>query len=301
MMVSWDVNGRRFGELALIGLNGMPGLGFYRLLLRHDFTIYARAKQNEIRVNQLSGELWMSGKGGGECFLGYVRRQSRDVPITSFDTNYTGNFDLEIDLNAGNIEAIEQIRLGGGLKVRLNLYGAATCDQFNEYPISVGLYYDANQSTWINVLEGMGYRRTMLLEIPMFGDQKDPNLRQISEFLQKAQQYLLQGHFREAIGSCRDVLESLEHALGDKEQVDSIKFENLRQMDKINRLRLIRRALKKFTDSAKHPQPDKAVEQKTDSPQEPIEQVMPIDWNPEDARAIIIMTASLLQIVLQAK
>lgn len=108
-----------------------------------------------------------------------------------------------------------------------------------------------------------------------------------AEHLKTAQTHLLKGHFRDAVGSCRDVMESLSTALSDDkyQPPETIKawFKDMQTMGKEERLRLVRRALRVLTNPAKHADKVSAS----------------IEWGPEDARAVIVMAAILLQMAAE--
>jgi hypothetical protein len=100
---------------------------------------------------------------------------------------------------------------------------------------------------------------------------------------------MLRGHFKDAVGTCRDVLELVSSALNDeKEQApESIKslFEGTREMDKEQRLRVVRRSLKILTHPARH------ADQVSTS----------VEWGPLDASSVIMMTAALLQLAAEKR
>jgi hypothetical protein len=217
--------------------------------------------------------------------LGYLRRQGTEFPLTTYQHTSTRNITLEIELDARRIEAIERVRIGGDLFFRVNLCGVAHGGrEKSSQPVHATLQYRANQSTWAEVLEQMDYRQTMLLEIPVPRDDTGPQLPEAAKHLQTAQTHMLRGHFRDAVGACRDVMESLSAALNDEgdqlPEVIKSWFEGTRSMGKEERLRIVRRAIKILTHPARH-----ADEVSTS-----------IEWGPTDARAAIIMAAALLHL-----
>lgn len=78
-----------------------------------------------------------------------------------------------------------------------------------------------NQGGWVGVLEQMGYRRTLLIEVPVPSDGRPAGLVQAVELLGKAQEHILHGRDRDTVAACRVVLEAIAAALGDTEQGDS--------------------------------------------------------------------------------
>jgi len=290
MSVYWSLNGTTFAEFDFAAIQGGRGLGFYRLIAQVHATTHAKQAGEEVSVIYFSGELWVRGKEGREQYLGHLRRQGAESALTA--SQYTSKVvvPLEIELDARRIEAIERIRLGGELFFRLILYGIASGGRNDhQQTMQASLDYRANQGTWIEILGQMDYQKTVLLEIPVPGDEISPQYLPVSRHLQTAQMHMMRGHFRDAVGACRDVMESLASALNDEknELPGAIKswFEETRAMDKEERLRIVRRALKVLTHPARH-----ADDVSTS-----------IEWGPTDARATIAMAAALFQLAAERR
>jgi hypothetical protein len=285
---SWSFNSYTFADFDLKSIHGSPGLGFYRLLIRVDYTTHSKKPGEEVTVTNIGGELKVSGKDRNERFLGYVQRQGVNTSLVTYDHTATGQLQFEIELDTRRTAAIEDIRHGGDLNFTLNLYGIARgVSDDRQHNVNASLRYRANQSTWVEVLDQMGYRKTMLLEIPILEEKVSPLFPEAAEHLKTAQTHLLKGHFRDAVGSCRDVMESLSTALSDDKHQppETIKawFKDMQNMGKEERLRLVRRALRVLTNPARHADEVSAS----------------IGWNPEDARAVIVMAATLLQMAAE--
>jgi len=290
MSDSWTIGPYNFAEIELKSLHGSPGLGFYRLIIRVGYTMHNKPPGQEVTVTNIGGTMEVCGKDSSARFLGYLRRESPESPLVTYDHTNNGNFQFEIELDAKRIEAIEHIRLGGDLNFTLNIYGIAhNASDGRSHTVRASLQYRANQSTWIEVLDKMGYRRIMLLEIPILDEKVSPRFPEAAEHLRTAQVHLLRGHFRDSVGACRDVMESLSKALSDdKYQPDeAVKscFKSTRSMGKEERLRLIRRAVTVLTHPARH------ADEVSSS----------IEWSPMDARAVMVMTATLLQLAAGEK
>lgn len=285
MSVCWSLNGTIFAEFDFAAIQGGRGLGFYRLVAQVHATSHAKQVGEEVSVANFRGELWVRGKEGGEQYLGHLWRQGAESALSAFQHTSKEVIPLEIELDARRIEAIERFRLGGELSFRLALYGIASGRRDDhQQTMQASLDYRANQGTWIEILGQMDYQKTVLLEIPVLGDEISPQFFPVSRHLQTAQLHMMRGHFRDAVGACRDVIESLASALNDdkNELPDAIKswFEDTRSMGKEERLRIVRRALKVLTHPARH-----ADEVST-----------AIEWGPTDARAAIIMATALVQL-----
>lgn len=290
MSEHWLLNSFIFAELDWQTLQGSPGLGFHRLMARIGITTYGRPQDEAVVITNIKGDLYVRGKVNRECFLGHMRRQGPETPLETYPNTSKADVTLEAELDARRIEAIERIRLGGDLFFKLDLYGIAQrIRERSSQSVQKTLEYRANQSSWIEVLEHMGYRKTLLLEIPIPQGEVAPQWTEAAEHLQTAQMHLLSGHFRDAVGACRDIMESLSAALNDEgnqlPEVIKSWFQGTRSMGKEERLRLIRRALKVLTHPARHAD----------------EVAISIEWGPTDARAIVIMAATLLQMAVEDK
>lgn len=287
-MSEWSCNATTFAKLDLKTLRGEPGLGFYRLIALVNVTTHNRQAGEEVTVTNIRGEMYVRGKNPQDHYIGRLQRLGSDSFIQTYQHTNDNNFSLEIELDARRIEAIEGIRLGEDLSFSLTIYGVAYSErEKRSQSVNTTLQYRANQSAWIEILQQMGYRRTMLLEVPLLSEGISPLFKEAAEHLKTAQTHLLKGHFRDAVGACRDVMESLSVALRDEnaqppEMVKSW-FEGTRSMGKEERICLVRRALKVLTHPARH-----ADEISTS-----------IEWSPKDARTIIVLAASLFQIVAE--
>jgi hypothetical protein len=128
------------------------------------------------------------------------------------------------------------------------------------------------------VLDRLGYAKLILLEIPIF-DELGSRFQDASDHLRRARTAMLRGEYRDAVACCRDVIESLSRALGDSDERIKKLVENTYVLDKPDRLRLVRQALKIFTHPAKHAD----------------EVAASFEWTREDAMAAIGMTGSLMR------
>lgn len=185
---------------------------------------------------------------------------------------------LAMDLDAVRLEAIEAARNGGDLMVQVTWQSAVADVDGTIHHSSHDEPFKINQSTWKDVLDRLGYAKLMLLEIPMF-DGLGPQLQEASDYLRKARTAMLRREYREAVGCCRDVIESLMRALGDSDVKIARLIANTHDLDKAERLALLRQALKVMTHPARHAD----------------EVAASFEWTRDDAMAVIGMTASLMR------
>ncbi len=285
MTENWTLNSTIFADLDIGSINGSQGLGFYRLQFQVKVATRDKPEEQKITVTNLAGDLSVSGKNGTQHYLGYVWRQGVNSPLTTYPQVGTHYITFEIELDAPRIDALERIRLGGDLNFYLNLHGVVNTTQWGAQPSNqIKLCYPANQSTWIKILEQIGFRNTLLLEVQLLPEMSNPVYANAIKHLQNAQTQMLQGHYRTAVGECRDVLESLSAVLEDeKEQTPEMLkswFSDTQNMGKEQRIRLMRRAFKVLTNASKHADSNAAS----------------IEWGATDARTAINMAASLFQL-----
>lgn len=233
----------------------------------------------EITVTEISGILNVKGNNSQThpSLAGKLSTSpSSTSTIKSYEHVHDHNVDLEIDLDSNRIEAIEQIRLGGDLTFSIDLYATAIQNE-NSVQLHRQVYeLVVNQSDWIKILENIGYRKTVFLEIPVPLGNTYPSFNDATKHLENAQKQMLHGHYREAVAACRDALESLNRLLNVSDE--NIPSER-KERNKMERISAIRREIYNFTSAAKHS--DKTTSE--------------FEWYLADAKASISMIAILLQ------
>ena len=280
-MGHFTFNGTVVAEVKIARVQGQVGWGVHRLLVHLDLLFMRMPEGEGAILHELIGDLQIEGRYTGSLKL------FQELGQFSIG-QYQGSFPVVLvtDLSLRQLQAIEDLRQGKGLTIGVNI--AMTC--WGKLHGGNGLLrassghlsYQVNQGAWIEVLNELGYRKIMLLEIPDLADSLAPELTETVAHLSKAQQALHRGEYREAVGCCRDVLESLSTALGDRDVQDpefQVFFNDIRSKDKAARLRLVRRAMKTLSHPARHA--DEVATQ--------------IEWNRIDATAVITMVAALLQ------
>jgi hypothetical protein len=167
-----------FGNVDFNGLRGDAGLGFFRLIAHVAIEVYSTPPEGEVAITHLAGELSVNGQ-----YLGRVHRHGIGSAIATYNYGRQEQIEFEIELDPRRIEAIEAIRVGRdlvfGLRLRC-LVGSG--ESSNEEPKNEEIEYRANQSNWIEILDQMKYRRTILVEIPT-PKASSPRQRIISESL----------------------------------------------------------------------------------------------------------------------
>ena len=170
--------------------------------------------------------------------------------------------------------------MGGDLALIVDLRGRVQV-QGESALVSDRHEHRVQQGAWVRVLEQMEYGRMILLEVPVPNVESAPLLVEPVRHLEKAQQAMLRGEWREAVGCCRDVLEALADVLLDARVQDpevNALFEGTRFMNKEARLRTLRRALLVLCHPARHAD----------------EVAKDFEWEPRDARAVVAAVAALV-------
>jgi hypothetical protein len=278
MSNDWTLNSQMFASWDADKPQGIRGLGFYQLIIPIKVATHNVPKEQTITVTNISGALHVQGIGSqsNPTLLGRLVQQGTNYPITTYEHVANHQISLEIELDAKRIDAIEQIRLGENLTFLISLFATANSGGLSQQLYSQPHQLTISQSDWIKVLESIGYRKTLLIEIPVPTGEANPALTEATKHLANAQKQMLHGHYREAVSSCRDVLESLNRSISDEgESAQTSK----KKRDKRERFLAIRTALLELTHAAKH------VDDTTSL----------IEWNLADARASISLTATLLQ------
>jgi hypothetical protein len=275
--------GAKFGTGSVSSVRGERGLGFFRLTVTVDLVIEAGGGAGGGAGGQPyvppMTELMAEARIGGKL-TGRFTPVPGCLPVWSYPAGQSNRHSIPLtcDLDRARVEAIEDARAGANLLLDLSLgvvFG-------NGWKYDVSDQYIVNQSMWIDVLDAMGYQRTLLVEVPMPDPNAQPEFAEAVDLLAQSRRHLQRGQDREAVGSLRDVLEQIRLAVGDDDTLDPdltrVLFANSRSMTKGERLRVLRRALMLVTHPARHR-----------------DQVsVAIDWSRMDATQMIAMTAAFV-------
>ena len=270
--------GATFGTGSIGPLRAEFGLGFYRLTAPVNLVIEPVGGSvndaDRLKLTELAADARVGGKPIGR-FTSYISY----LPVLTYpERSNQVQIPLTCDLDRARLEAIEAARAGGHLRFDFSVevrFSTGDVGSFAE-----GL--DINQGVWVELLDQMGYRKMLLIEVPLPDATQQPGMAPVVALLAQAQGHMLRGHDRDAVGALRDVLDRLTLALGDNDDLDPeitrVLFSNSRSMTKAERLRVLRRALKLVTHPARH------QDQVT----------VGIDWSRIDVAQMITMTAAFI-------
>ncbi|MBJ7604586.1 MAG: hypothetical protein JF888_15630 [Candidatus Dormibacteraeota bacterium] len=263
--------GNRFAEGEVADVRGLAGVGFHRLAIDLKFIVDPHPAPSP-KVTRLVADV----TGPGNQMLGRAHPDPNHLPLSAYDFVHEQRVTMTFDLDRRRLEAIEDIRNGGDFQLNLFIYSTLedTSGNLNQQQLQAST--TVNQGVWVRVLEQLGFSRTLLLELEVPSSAGDPGLAAAVVQLQKAQNALIQGEYRDAVGACRDVLEEVSKAVGD----DRVQLggKPVRELDKAERLVQLRQALKNVTHPARHRD----------------EVAANIDWVRRDAISIVTMTAAVI-------
>ena len=274
---------RTLARLNLSGMSGQPAVGFYRWSIQFDAALYVASEPNSPKIvfTDIKGDLQTSQ--GNLLLARFFQTEPRNHDVGYFSGGHD-SFTLEAELDARRMPAIEELRNGRDLHLEMKLWAVAvdTANR-NRYPANGRAGLNLTQSDWQRVREQMQYHKTMLLEVPVPDETTDPLLADASKHLATASSQLARGHYRGCVAECRDALSTLVDILGEQGDVPEEIRQWLKRDDtltKEQRTARVNAMLVKLTHLAHH----------TD------ETAKRTEWRPMDARAILMMTGSLLQL-----
>lgn len=274
-----EFRGRVIAGVKLVGIRGGSGLGFHRLVFDVEFDMNSQGLREELVVTNLSGELQVRGEGG----TGDAGRLFPQGPQIVLHPQITPREQMILECSRSRVEAIEELRAGRGLAFTMWLRGSMVEKDGRLQPFAEQVHHEINQSAWLQVLEQIKYMRTLLLEVQLLNDAQAGESA-FYQHLKHAHRALMLGNWRESVGCCRDVLESLAKGLGEEaDQAVSARVSELlkgsRGWDKSQRFRAVRQAMLAIVSAARHAD----------------EVTQAIEWSRSDAQVILTMTATILQ------
>jgi hypothetical protein len=208
--------GHEVGILRPSGLRGRvgPGTGLVQLDVELDW--HGLAGMNvRLRLARVVGHLTIV-IGEGRFDFGSIEYMDDGSPTSLPEHSWQMNLPFRLELLPVHVDAIERVRAGGKgtveLGVRLLLESEIVradsgVDTTTAYDL---VRFDMNPSQWLELLEETGYRREMLLSVPLAMAVDDQAWGSASMALERAEEALRDGLPREAVSSCREVFESLQ-------------------------------------------------------------------------------------------
>lgn len=160
------------------------------------------------------------------------------------------NFHFEAVLTSEQINAIEEIRQDGDLKLILTLKAllsssSGLANSFERTEVIVP------REQWLKALASSGFCTTALYEIPLPASSVDTE-----GFLTKARGFIETGHYKDAVMQCRHIIESIEELRDDKREAMNANrmahSSSRKEMSSIERLLSLREQLKNVCQLGGH-------------------------------------------------
>lgn len=181
--------------------------------------------------------------------LNAVPSSTQVVQCHSFANN-SEQIHFECVLTKGQVNAIEDYRLEGDLKLNVGLRALTTSSDglltsFDVADVVV------SREHWLNALKSAGFRQTLLFEVPL------PSVaEELTGIMSKAQEFIETGHYKDAVMQCRHIIEQIEKIRDDKKQSSAANAKahskERQDMSSIERLLSLREQLKNVCQLGAH-------------------------------------------------
>lgn len=169
---------------------------------------------------------------------------------------------LTLEVSERQLRLIEEGRTGGGLQLEMHFSGYAVQDGQYAQVSDARISHEISQSDWLALLQRVGYRRLLLLELEAPDPEAQPSLAESISYYRQAQQHFHNGEWRLAVESLRQSLSSLVGKKADDEEQEIDVTEAIRtarrearegQLGYGPRMELVREASKFLCDLGAHP------------------------------------------------
>jgi hypothetical protein len=249
-------------EATIVGIDGAPGLGFYRLLVRLDIGLYPGGNNQTATLIPYGGELLVHAADGRQYHVGRLGPMGNNYLVEAINIKANQQVWFSVELDRTRLQAIEEIRAGGDLFFVLNLFVLLQwgAERFKYHQQVTPPSHRVNLKTWAEMREQMGAGRTVLIEVPEPDASRFPALVEPIKHWNEAWQAWFRSDYHDTIAKCRLTVESLSHTLGD---ATGPSFKTLlkafaddqKAMDKTARMQLVRRALENLCHPPHHADP----------------------------------------------
>ncbi|MDH5785855.1 MAG: hypothetical protein OEZ16_09645 [Chromatiales bacterium] len=240
-------DGPRLAEVKSVSIHGNQGCGVYVLYL--SLKVIAGNLTSDAFLSQLSCRLEV-----GKQPIKLANGEYEAAPVVRW-TQYTEDTQLGFFfyLSSSQVNAIEQVRNSGDAPISVWLSGSVSYEGKSQSFLDKGDYVIPKQQ-WLQALAEMHYQDTLLFELLMPSG-TDSNSSEVKSLLERAQSHILNGHYQEAIGLCRQAIEFVENYRDDKKQASQAveKYKDRRkEMNVIERMLFLREGLKNITHLGNH-------------------------------------------------
>lgn len=253
--MSLNLGSRTLAEIFSKQVNGTSGIGVQGLTFGLHLHLHAW-KEPYVWMKNLRAKVSLVGNGN----LG-VANVEDSFMARNYDYATDQHSVLSLNLTREQIEELERIRSGGGLKFTLALsfevFGSSEpCFVHEQITVEI------NQSQWLTILREMRYSDVLLYEVkqPMNSESRDPAYEDLHQSLRDAQRHFEIGQYNDAVADCRIALELTEKLFSYRAETKlamaqfcSDNRKDREAMNKDQRMLIIKEALRHYTHLTHHP------------------------------------------------
>ena len=242
----------RFGQYTIAGIECtgislQPWLGGYSLEVALRFR--PEPKPNlRFRASNLAIQLNLAPAGQIVPVCRMESLPQNPLTIEQYSSDDTRIF--RAPLNLRQLAALEDARDGQDLSVRLDVYGyVEQAGEARTEPAYHNLFHTVPVSQWVKTLSSSGYQAFIHFDLS-----SGQTSSRTWTLLARAQELFTKGHYREAVGSCRKVMEVVAESLPQKDR-DAAKNgykTKATDMDQRQRFILIQEAIRHALHLANH-------------------------------------------------
>lgn len=231
-----------FDQLIVSGREAAGGYAF-------SFTLRGSRPACSAPVSIFDISLSLSLSDPARPLLTAVPSSTQVVQCHSFANN-SEQIHFECVLTKGQVNAIEDYRLEGDLKLNVGLRALTTSSDGLLTSFDVADVVVPREQ-WLNALKTAGFRQTLLFEVPLPAVSEE-----LSGLMGKAQEFIETGHYKDAVMQCRHIIEQIEKVRDDKRQSSAANAKahskERQDMSSIERLLSLREQLKNVCQLGAH-------------------------------------------------
>ncbi len=245
MRISIRHNSNYLIEFDQLQVNGRKALGGYAFT----FTLKGKRAPIEPSVTILNFSLWLSTANQERPIASSISSSTQLIECGQYSNSEQLSF--EVLFTKEQINSLEEYRQEKDLQLSFGLR-AITSSNGQGWPS-----FDINEVTipresWLCALRDAGFRQTILFEVPLPEMDKELGL-----LVDKAQEFIETGHYKDAVMQCRLIIEQIEEIRDDKTlSIEANKKSQNRQeredMTAIERMLSMREQLKSICHLGAH-------------------------------------------------
>lgn len=281
MAIDMIQTSKQFGTCRIGEVHGQAGIKS-RLLIDVNVLLWnVDADEQAARLLSFEADVSIRGADNREVLVGRAVTADQNFSLRQYKTRAENRLRLALDLTRSELDAWERARQGKPFTLGLAYHGLAFSPSVGVDNLMGSDNRSITQSEWVTALDELGYRKTVLVEVPVPDEREHPALATAARELAHATSALLTGPSRTVVASCRQALEALAHAIGEDPTTYNIVdlVRNNPRLDKPERFAVLRKALTIVCHPAHHADPAAAA----------------IDWEYEDAVVLVAETAAVLR------